>query len=71
MTTEQAWLVVAGAVALVAVLLAVLLAVRAQRRAARAEVFAAGLAERVAVLESPVTAAPVPPNWTARQPARS
>jgi hypothetical protein len=55
-TTEQAWLVVAGAVALVAALLAV----RAQRRAARAEVLAAGLAERIAVLESPATAAPAP-----------
>jgi hypothetical protein len=53
-TTEQVWLGAAGAVALVALVLALL----AGRRAGRAESLAAALAERVAVLESPVTAVP-------------
>ena len=50
MTSEQVWLAVAGAVALVALLLALL----AVRRARRAETLAASLAERVALLESTV-----------------
>lgn len=59
MTTEQAWLaavVVAGAVALAGLVLAA----RAGARARRAERLAADLAERVALLESPVASAPPP-----------
>ena len=56
MTSEQVWLAVAGAVALAALLLALL----AVRRARRAEALAAGLAERVALLESPAFDAPPP-----------
>ena len=56
MTTEQVWIIAAGAVALVALALSAL----ALRRARRAESQAAALAVRVAVLESPVTAAPLP-----------
>lgn len=50
MTSEQVWLAAAGAVALAALVLALL----GLRRARRAEALAAGLAERVAVLESSV-----------------
>jgi hypothetical protein len=53
-TSEQVWLTVASAVALAGLLLALL----AARRARRAETLAAGLAERVALLESPATDAP-------------
>lgn len=56
MTSEQVWLAAAGAVALAALVLALL----GLRRARRAESLAAGLAERVALLESPVTHAPRP-----------
>lgn len=56
MTSEQVGLAAAGLVALVALLVAV----RARARAARAEVSAAALAERVALLESPVASAPPP-----------
>lgn len=56
MSSEQVVLVAAGVVALVALLLAV----RAHRRASRAEGVAAALAERVTLLESPVTDAPQP-----------
>lgn len=59
MTTEQVWLAVvvaSGAVALAGLVLAA----RAGRRARRAERLAADLAERVALLESPVAAAPSP-----------
>jgi hypothetical protein len=55
-TSEQVWLAAAGLVALVALLVAV----RARARAARAEATAAALAERVALLESPVASAPPP-----------
>jgi hypothetical protein len=55
-TSEQVGLAAAGLVALVALLVAV----RARARAARAEVSAAALAERVALLESPVASAPPP-----------
>ena len=54
MTTEQAWLVAAGVVALAAVVLAVLTG----RRARRAEAAVNSLASRVALLESPVTDVP-------------
>ncbi len=54
MTIEQVWLAVTGAVALVALLLAAL----TSRRAARAEARADAWAERLALLESPVTDAP-------------
>ena len=57
MTTEQAWLVGAGAVALVALVLALLGA----RRARHAEAVATSLAERVAFLESLATDTPRPP----------
>lgn len=58
MTSEQVWL----AAALVAVVasVALLVAVRARARAARAEATAAALAERVALLESPLAVAPPP-----------
>ncbi|GAA1450551.1 hypothetical protein GCM10009641_83160 [Mycobacterium cookii] len=56
MTTEQVWWGAAGAVALVALVLSAL----ALGRARRAEARAAALAVRVAVLESPVSAAPQP-----------
>ena len=56
MSSEQVLLVAAGVVALVALLVAV----RAQRRAARAEAVAADLADRVALLGSPLTDAPRP-----------
>ena len=56
MTSEQVWLAAAGAVALAALLLAVL----GVRRARHAEALAARLADRVALLESPVTDAPRP-----------
>lgn len=56
MTSEQVWLAAAGAVALVALGLALL----GVRRARRAESLAAGLVERVALLESRVTEAPRP-----------
>ena len=56
MTSEQVWLAAAGAVALAALVLALL----GVRRARHAESLAAGLAERVALLESPVTGAPRP-----------
>ncbi|RYB95644.1 hypothetical protein EUA93_15645 [Nocardioides oleivorans] len=52
----QAWLVAAGVVALAALALALL----ARRRARRAETALASLAERLAVLESPATAAASP-----------
>lgn len=54
MTSEQVGLAAAGLVALVALLVAV----RARARAARAEATAADLAERIALLESPVASAP-------------
>ncbi len=60
MTTEQAWLVAPCAVAIVLALVALVLAVRAQGRATRAEEHSRSLAERVALLESPVTDAPRP-----------
>lgn len=56
MTSEQVGLAAAGLVALVALLVAV----RARSRAARAEATTAALAERVALLESPVASAPPP-----------
>lgn len=59
MTSEQVWLAAAGLVAAVA-LVALLVAVRARARAARAEATAAALAERVALLESPLVVAPPP-----------
>jgi hypothetical protein len=55
-TSEQVWLAAAGLVALVALLVAV----RARARAARAEATAATLAERVALLESPLASASPP-----------
>jgi hypothetical protein len=55
-TTEQVWLVAAGVVALTALALAVI----ARRRAHHAEAALAALADRIAVLESPATAAPQP-----------
>jgi hypothetical protein len=55
-TSEQVWLAAAGAVALAALLLALL----GVRRARRAEALAARLADRVALLESPVTDVPRP-----------
>ena len=57
MTTDQAVWLAAGAA--VAALLAVLVALRARSRAADAELAAAALAERVAVLESQGAPAPV------------
>ncbi|GAA1919204.1 hypothetical protein [Nocardioides hwasunensis] len=56
MTTEQVWLVAAGAVALTALVLALL----ARRRARRAEGLLETLVARVALLESPATDVPVP-----------
>lgn len=56
MTSEQVGLAAAGLVALVALLVAV----RARARAVRAEASATALAERVALLESPVASAPPP-----------
>jgi hypothetical protein len=53
-TTEQAWLAAAGAVAIAALLVALL----AHRRARRAEALLDRLAERLALLESPVTESP-------------
>jgi len=53
-TNEQVWLAVTSAVALVTLLLSVL----TWRRAARAEARMASYAERLALLESPVTTAP-------------
>ena len=58
MTTEQAWLVATCAAAIVLALVAMVLAARARGRSARVEALAASLAERVALLESPVTNAP-------------
>jgi len=55
-TTEQAWLVVVGAVALVSLVLALL----SERRARRAERHVAALADRLALLESPLASAPQP-----------
>jgi hypothetical protein len=55
-TSEQVWLAAAGLVALVALLVAV----RAERRARRAERLVVDLAERVALLESPLASAPAP-----------
>jgi len=55
-TSEQVWLAAAGLVAL----LALLVAVRARARAVRAEATAAALAERVALLEPPLTSAAPP-----------
>ncbi len=63
MTTEQVWTGAAGVVALVALALSAL----ALRRARRAESQAAALAARVAVLESPATAAPQPVVDDARE----
>jgi hypothetical protein len=60
-TSEQVWLAAAGLVAL----LALLVAVRARARAVRAEATAAALAERVALLESPLE----PPLTSAAPPA--
>lgn len=60
MTTEQAWLAAACALATVVALVALLLAARAQRRATRAEAHAATLADRVTLLESPAAEAPRP-----------
>ena len=54
MTTEQAGLAAAGVVAITALVLALL----AHRRARRADAIARSLAERLAVLESPVAGAP-------------
>lgn len=56
MTTEQGWLAITGAVALVALLLSVV----AWRRAARADARAQSHAERLALLEIPVSSAPAP-----------
>lgn len=56
MTSEQVWLAAVGLVAVVALLVAV----RARARAARAEATAVALAERVALLESPLAVAPPP-----------
>lgn len=58
MTTEQVWLAVACALATVVALVALLVAARALRRARHAESYAATLADRVALLESPVAEAP-------------
>ncbi|CUR61843.1 conserved exported hypothetical protein [metagenome] len=59
MTTDQVWLSVASAAALVVALVALLLALRAQRRAVRAESLAESLAARLHALESsPVDVAP-------------
>jgi hypothetical protein len=55
-TSEQVWLAAAGVVALAALVLAF----AGLRRARRAESLAATLAERVAVLESPVPDVPAP-----------
>jgi hypothetical protein len=55
-TNEQVWLAVTSVVALVTLLLSVL----AWRRAARAEARLQSYAERLALLESPVTTAPTP-----------
>ena len=60
MTTEQVWLAAACALTTVVALAALLVAARAQGRATRAESLAASLAERVAVLESPVAQSPAP-----------
>jgi hypothetical protein len=59
-TSEQVWPAAAGLVAVVAVVavVALLVAVRARARAVRAEATAAALAERVALLESPLAVAP-------------
>lgn len=54
MTTEQIWLALTSAIALVALLLSVL----AWRRAARADARAGTYADRLALLESPVVSAP-------------
>ena len=54
MTNEQVWPVITGAVALVALMLSVL----AWRRAARADARSQAYAERLALLEAPVTSAP-------------
>jgi hypothetical protein len=59
-TTEQVWLAAACALTTVVALAALLVAARAQGRATRAESLAASLAERVAVLESPVAQSPAP-----------
>lgn len=59
MTSEQVWPAAAGLVAVVA-LVALLVAVRARARAASAEASLAALAERVALLESPLASAPPP-----------
>jgi hypothetical protein len=59
-TTEQAWLGAASVAAIVLALVALLMTLRAQRRAARAEALAASLAQRIGVLESPATEAPLP-----------
>ncbi|MDR7253939.1 hypothetical protein J2X46_002929 [Nocardioides sp. BE266] len=56
MTSEQMWLGAAGALALVALLVAF----RAHRRATRVERLAESLAQRIDVLESPVSEAPRP-----------
>ncbi len=58
MTTEQGWLAAIAGVACALALAAVLLALRARRGAARAEARHDALADRVALLESPVTTAP-------------
>ena len=58
--SEQVWLVVTGALATGVALVALLLSARAHRRATRAEAYAAALAERLAVLESPPAQEPVP-----------
>ena len=64
MTTEQAWLVATCVPALVLALVATVVAARARRRSVQAEALAASLAERVALLESPVTDGSGP-GWTA------
>ncbi|MBS2937685.1 hypothetical protein KDN32_08015 [Nocardioides sp. J2M5] len=65
MTTEQAWLVATTAAASVLALVALVVGLRARTRAvraeARADALARDLADRVALLESPVTTAPPAP----------